>query len=97
MIMILIAVISALVAAIVYLNVRFYKEKKMFKVKVETLQQIIVEISQKQNGQLGQIKLSNELHKKMKSVNAILSDDVFKLNYELFEMLDQNNLLKKQS
>ena len=95
MIIVLIVIIVLLIATIIYLNVLFYKEKKVFQAKLVTLQNIIVELGKKQVGQSEQIKLSEGLEKTLKKGNAILSDDIFGLNYELFTILSKNNLLKK--
>ncbi|SDJ15279.1 hypothetical protein [Flavobacterium noncentrifugens] len=95
MIVLLIAMIVSLVSVIVFLNVRFYREKKVFKTRIEVLQQIIFEISEKQNGQRIQLRLSDEIDHKLKSAKATLSDDIFGLNYELFEILSKNNRRKK--
>ena len=95
MIIILIVIIVLLIATIIYLNVLFYKEKKIFQAKLVALQNIIVELGKKQVGQSEQIRLSEELERTLKKGNAILSDDIFGLNYELFTILSKNNLLKK--
>lgn len=95
MIILLIATIAVLSVLIIYLNVQFYREKEKFKVKIEALHFIIAEISKKQNGQLHQIKLSEDIDRKLKKANASLSTDIFQLNHDLFELLSENNLLKK--
>jgi len=95
MVIVLIAVILLLLAAIVYLNIEFYKEKKNFSTKLCLLQEVIIEMSKKELRQRGQIQLSEQLEQSLKLNNAALSNDIFKLNYELFEILSQNNLLKK--
>lgn len=95
MIVLLIATIVSLVGVIVFLNIRFYREKKVFKTRIEALKQIIFEISKKENGQRIQLKLSDEIDSKLKSAKATLSGDIFELNYEMFEILSKNNLLKK--
>lgn len=95
MIPFLIAVIVLLIAVIVYLNVEFYKEKRLFKIKIESMHEVIAEISRKQSGQLGKIRLSDELNEKLKKSQVVLSNDIFGLNQELFQMLSKNNLLKK--
>ena len=95
MIVFLIAVIVLLIVAIVYLNIAFYKDKRLFKIKLESMHQVIAEITQKQSGQLSKIKLSDELNEKLKASNVVLSNDIFGLNYELFDLLSKNNLLKK--
>ena len=95
MVIFLIVVIALLIGIIFYLNLEFYKEKKHFQTKMEMMQQFIIEITQKQSGQNNQVKLSDELNEKLKTSNAVLSHDIFGLNYELFDMLSKNNLLKK--
>ena len=95
MVIFLIAVIAGLVAGVIYLNVQFYKEKRVFKDRLESLRQIIVDSSKKQNGQANQLKLSEALDEKLKSNRAVLSNDIFSLQFELFDILSKNNLLKK--
>ena len=93
MIIILTTIIVALAVVIIHLNIQFYKEKEIFKIKLQVLQNSIVEISRKQSGQANQIKLSEELEQSLKNNKAILSNDLFGLNYELFEILSKNNLI----
>lgn len=93
MIAILLVIILLLIGAIIYLNIQFYNEKKSFKVKLFALQDIIVEISKKQLGQVEQIKLSQELDATLKSSNNKLNNDIFGLNYDLFEIATKNNLI----
>jgi len=95
MVISLIAVIVMLIGIILYLNLEFYKEKKRFRIKIDDMQQVIAEITRKQSGQDNQIRLSDELNSTLKSSQETLSDDIFGLNHELFEMLSKNNLLKK--
>jgi hypothetical protein len=95
MIIILIAVIVLLLLVIVWLNVEFYKEKRDFRVRLAALQQVIAERRIEQTGQLGQIRLSEEMDQTLKANNSVLSHDIFSLNYELFDLLSKNNLLRK--
>ena len=95
MVIVLIIIIAILLLAVVYLNIAFYKEKKDFAGKLEALQNIIVAIRQKQLGQNNQIQLSEDLDKKLKMSNATLSDSIYGLTYELFDILSKNNGLKK--
>jgi hypothetical protein len=95
MVVFLIAVIAVLLGLIVYLNLEFYKEKKRFRAKIADMQQVIAEITRKQLGQNGQIKLSDELTQKLRSSQATLEQDIFGLNYALFELLSKNNGPKK--
>ncbi|WP_310380098.1 hypothetical protein [Flavobacterium sp.] len=93
MIAILLVIILLLIIAIIYLNIQFYTEKKSSKIKLFALQDIIVEISKKQLGQVEQLKLSQELEATLKSSKAKLNADIFGLNYDLFEIATKNNLI----
>lgn len=93
MICILLAIILLLLVAIIYLNVQFHQEKNNFKIKLHAMQDIIIEISKKQLGQVEQLKLSQELEATLKSSNAKLNSDIFGLNYDLFEIAAKNNLI----
>lgn len=95
MIIVLVAVILLLILVILWLNVSFYKERKLFQSRLAHLQRVIVEVSQKQLGQQEQLLLSNELDEVLKASKSVLSDEIFSLNREVFELLSKNNLLKK--
>ena len=90
MVLFLIAVIVALLGIIVYLNIEFYKEKKRFRAKIEAMQHVIREITNKQLGQQGKLRLSDELNQSLRSSQHTLSQDIFGLNYALFDMLKNN-------
>ncbi len=96
MIVILLTVIFILSIVIAYLCVDFYRGKKLFQKKVEVLEEIIQEISKKQKVQSNQLKLSDDLNENLKKSKNTLSQDIFKLNYELFDILSKNGLLKKR-
>ena len=96
MIFILIFVILMLCAAIVYLGIYSRREKKKFRKKELALEEIIVQITQKQVIQSGQLRLSDELNENLKKSRIVLNDDIFKLNYEMFDMLSKNDLLKNK-
>lgn len=95
MIIILVSVIVLLIAAILYLNVQFYKEKRIFKVKLDTLHQIIIESRAKQAGQSSRLSIADALDEQLKASRTVLNNDIFGLNFELFDLLSKNNLLKK--
>lgn len=95
MIVLLIVIIVLLIGCIVYLNIQFYREKRKFKTRIESMQVFIAEITRKQSGQLGRIKLSEDFNQTLKASNAVIGQDLFALNYELFDLLSKNNLLKK--
>ena len=95
MVIFLITAIMLLLASVIYLNVQFYKEKRMFKVKLESLRQIIVDSNNKRNDHANQLKISDALDEKLKSNWTVLSNHIFGLQFELFDILSKNNLLKK--
>lgn len=95
MIIFLVSVIVMLIAAIIYLNVQFYREKHLFKIRLESLQQIIVESRAKQVRQSSQLIIADALDEKLKTNRSVLNNDLFGLNFELFDLLSKNNLLKK--
>ncbi len=95
MIIILIVTIVLLSVIIFYLNANFYKQKEIFKIKIEVLEQVIVEISKEQIVQSNQLKISDEFNEHFKMQKTVIGNDVFDLNYQLFELLSKNDLLKK--
>ena len=95
LIILLVVTIIALIAVIIYLNVAFYKEKKDFKVRIQTLQYIISEITTQNTARQGQLELADQMEQTLKSVKTTLNADVFGLQYEMFNLLSKNNLLKK--
>lgn len=95
MIILLVVTIIVLIGVIIYLNVAFYQEKKVFKVKIQALQRIIAEITAKQSLQQEQLELADQMDQTLKSVKTTLNQNVFGLQYEMFDLLLKNNLLKK--
>ena len=81
---------------ILYLVQQCYREEKTFQQKMHVLQNKIVECNQKALLQNNQIQLTDELEKTLKTNKATLSDAIFHLHYDLFELLSQNNLLKQR-
>lgn len=95
MITVLVAVILLLILVIIWLNVSFYKERELFQSRLAHLQRVIVEVSQKQSGQQEQLQLSDELDEVLNASKSMLSEEIFSLNRDIFELLSKNNLLKK--
>jgi len=95
MIIILTVTIVLLSVIVFYLNVNFYKQKKMFRLKIEALEQVIVEITNEQVVQLNQLKISDEFDRHFKAQKAVIGRNVYDLNHHLFELLSKNDLLKK--
>ena len=96
MVGLLMMIIVVLIGMIVYLNIQFVNERKAFNVKLLALQETIVNISNIHSGLLEQVQLSEELKESLKTNNAELSNSIFGLNFELFDLLSKNNLLKKK-
>ncbi|WP_309642633.1 hypothetical protein [Flavobacterium sp.] len=80
----------------IYLIQQCYREQKTFQQKMHLLQNKIVECNQKSLLQNNQMQLTDELEKTLKTNKATLSDAIFHLHYDLFELLSQNNLLKQR-
>lgn len=89
----LITIIALLILYILHLNIQFYIEKTNFQIKLYALQDLIIEISKKQLGQQEQLSLSEELEKIINSSQHRLNNDIFELNYDLFEIASKNNLI----
>lgn len=84
---------SALTLVIVYLNVRFYRDRGRYKKRIQALEAVIVRITREQHLKDSQVKLSDELQAKLKNINTTLSNDIFDFNHELLEILARNKLL----
>ena len=95
MIIILLVVIILLSIVFFYLNINFYKQKKIFKVKIEALEQIISEISKERTIQSNQLKISAEFDEKFKAKKEVIGRNIFDLNLHLFDLLSKNDLLRK--
>lgn len=89
-------IILLLLLVIVHLNVCFYKEKKDFELKLAALQEVVVVLTKAQAEKQEEIQLSEELNDSIKGRNGILNQAIFGLNFELFDILSKNNLLKKK-
>ncbi len=92
MILLFLGIIVLLIATLVYLNIKFYKERKNSKLNLYVLKGLIIQSSKTQLEQNEKLKLSEEFEKRMKSNNAVLKRDIFKLNYELFKIVSKNKL-----
>ncbi|WP_298221126.1 hypothetical protein [Flavobacterium sp.] len=79
-----------------YLGQQFGREQKMFEQRIDALQKIIVELNQKSMLQSHKIQLTEEFEKTLQSSKPKLGNLIFNLNYDLFELLSQNNLLKSR-
>lgn len=91
----LIIIIVLLVGAILFLNIQIYNQKKTFQIKLNELHKIIIENNKKHALQQDQLHLSKELEDRIKIINSTLSTTIFGLNFDLFNILSENDLLKK--
>ena len=95
MIIFLLATIVLLSILILYLNADFYQQKKIFKKKIEALEQIILLIKKQQEKGVDQLKISDEFDEHFKAKKAVIGRNVLDLNLHLFDLLSGNDLLKK--
>ena len=94
MIVPLIVLILVLVYITVVLNIQFYREKREFEAECSAIERLLNENTNKESFQREQLYLSEELDENIKSSKNVLREDISKLNYELFDILAKNNLLK---
>lgn len=88
----LIATILVLIYIVVKLNMVFYKEKKGYKKKLNSLGKITIQVNKNKQEQSERIKLSKEIDSKLNSSDSYLFTAIFELNRELFEIISKNNL-----
>lgn len=81
---------------IFYLCHQFDREQKGFQKRIDLLQQTIVDLNQKAMLQNRKIQLTEELEKTLQSSRPKLGNMIFNLNYDLFDLLSQNNLLQSK-
>lgn len=96
MIAILITIIFVLCITVIFLIIDFYREKNVFKKKIQALEDVIVHITRKHIVQGDQLRISDDMNQNFKISKTVLNNDIFNLNYELFEILSKNNLLNKE-
>ena len=85
-----------LLGIILYLNFIFYRDRKKFRLRIAALEAFIQELGREQDLRSGQLQLSDDLRKKLLAIHATLSNDIFDLNYDLFDRLSENGLLQKE-
>lgn len=83
----LLAVFLIQLGIILYLKNKLSVERNEFKSKLKPLEEFINELNREQNKQSLQLQLSDDLKIKIKEANAVLSKNVFDLNYQLLEDL----------
>jgi len=70
---------------IVYLILKSYQSQKKFQTRLTVLEDFIIELNKEHQKQSIQLQLSEDLKIKLKQVNTVLNQNVFELNYQLFE------------
>jgi predicted Holliday junction resolvase-like endonuclease len=85
--------ILVLIFVVVNLLIQFYFENRNFIKKTNYLNEVLVQLHKNKSVKLDQIKLSDELDKKLKKSTNTLNSVVFELNTEMFKMLSNNNLI----
>lgn len=92
--MIILLLLFFLFSIVIFLLLQqFGRQQKLFHQKMDLLQKTIAESNQKYDLQADQLQITNEFEKTLKANKATLTDALFSLNYDLFELLSQNNLL----
>jgi hypothetical protein len=95
--MLLLLLLFSLFSIVIFLLLKqFDREQKLFQHKIASLQKIIVESKKKSALQSNQLQLTAELEKTLRANNTTLSRSIFNLNYDLFELLAQNNLIQSK-
>lgn len=72
---------------------QFRRDTIAFQQKMESLQKIIVANNKTKLEQSQKIQLTEEFQLHFKNDSAAIGQSIFNLNYELFEILSNNNLL----
>ncbi len=93
MLQFLIILSAILFSMLIYLNYRFYYERKAFRERIRLLESIVMTMSRKKHLKDSQVELSEVLRDKLKTANSALSNDIFDFNHELLEILAKNKLL----
>lgn len=70
---------------IVYLSGKIKTERNQFRSKFKPLEDFITQLERENQTQSNQLQLSDELKFKLKEVNAVLSKNIFDLNYQLIQ------------
>lgn len=95
--MLLLLLLFFLFSIVIFLLLKqFGREQKLFQQKIASLQKTIAESKQKSALQSSQIQLVNEFEKTLRASNTTIGQSVFNLNFDLFELLSQNNLLQSK-
>lgn len=72
---------------IIYLITKIQLDRQKFNSRIKVLEDFILRISEEQNAQSNQLKLSDELKERLNHINATLSKDIYDVNFKLVEEL----------
>lgn len=79
-----------------YFMQQLYRDQKIYKEKIAVLQEKIAECNRKALLQNYQLQLTDELEKTLRTHRETINNDIFRLHYDLFELLSKNNLLNSR-
>ena len=83
----LILIVILFLSLIVYLINKIQSDRHKFHSRIKVLEDFIVQISEEQQAQNNQLKLSDELQERLSHINATLSRDIYEVNFNLVEEL----------
>ena len=86
--------ILVLIAIVMRLLMKLRRQKEIFRSNIKSLQNCIAENATKQAKNQDRLLLVDEFDQSLKSIKANLYTSIVDLNYDLFELLSENNLLK---
>ena len=93
MIYLLVALIVLLAGAFIFITIDFKRTKLNHKKTVAELNFVIIRLVDNQQEQLSQLKLSDDLKKKLINAREIIDRDILAMQYDSVEILSKNDLL----
>lgn len=84
---------AVLFGVIVWLVLRFYRERKAFRRRISVLEDMVLRLTHDQQRRNLQLQLSDELRERLKAANAAIGSEIVDFNRELFDILSRNKLL----
>lgn len=74
-----------LLSLIFYLTTKIQSDREKYKTRLAVLKSFIVDLNAQQENQAQQLQVSQELRERLKKITSDLNQDIFELNYHLFE------------
>lgn len=74
-----------LLGLVFFLSFKIIVDKRKFESKIATLEDFIIQLSIEQKKQNNQLILSDDLKQKIALINQTISQNIYDLNYQLFE------------